>query len=195
VRLSTTGRITLLWTVLFAIGLSAFALAASAIVEHEGREALDSDLATRAQEALNAVRRRQSVSLVGDSGVVVLRGTQAVIALGPLDDFASGTTLLFADACADFGILKLLRTTELGPFTSSEIRMLTFALNALSDRLSGLGLQPAPQHIAAQLGVNPPNVHVASRHSGLKSKAVLSTGAAKWRLVRGGSSSSVTAAT
>jgi signal transduction histidine kinase len=82
VQLSITGRITLLWTVLFAVGLSAFALAAAALVEHEGREALDSDLATRAQEALNAVRRRQSVSLVGDSGVVVLRGTQTVIASG-----------------------------------------------------------------------------------------------------------------
>jgi hypothetical protein len=119
-------------------------------------------------------------------------GPRVAATLGPLDELASGITLLFADACADFEILTLLRTIDLGPFTSSEIRMLTFALNALSDRLSALGLQPAPQHIAAQLGVN----HVTSRHLGLKSKAVLSTGAAKWRLVNcGGSSSSVTAAT
>jgi hypothetical protein len=82
-------------------------------------------------------------------------GPRIAATLGPLDDFASGITLLFADACADFGILTLLRTTELGPFTSSEIRVLTFALNALSDRLSALGLQPAPQHVAAQLGVKP----------------------------------------
>jgi hypothetical protein len=80
--------------------------------------------------------------------------------------------LLFADACADFGILTLLRTTELGPFTSSEIRMLTFALNTLSDRLSALGLQPAPQHIAAATW-GKPNVHVTSRHLGLKSKSYI----------------------
>ncbi len=67
-------------------------------------------------------------------------GPRIAATLGPLDDLASGITLLFADACADFGILTLLRTTELGPFTSSEIRTLTFALNALSDRLSALAV-------------------------------------------------------
>jgi DNA-binding CsgD family transcriptional regulator len=50
--------------------------------------------------------------------------------------------LLVADARAHFGILTLLRAAELGPFTSSEISMLTFALDAASDRLSALRLNP-----------------------------------------------------
>ncbi len=69
-------------------------------------------------------------------------GPRIAATLGPLDAFASGITLLFADARSNFGILTLLRTTELGPFTASEISMLTFALDALSDRLSALRLQP-----------------------------------------------------
>lgn len=81
-RLSVTQRITLLWTVLFAVGLCAFALAAAGFVVREGGEALDADLATRAQEALNAVGRGQGVSAIGDTGVVVLRGTRPVKAWG-----------------------------------------------------------------------------------------------------------------
>jgi DNA-binding CsgD family transcriptional regulator len=54
--------------------------------------------------------------------------------------YGSGLTLLFADNRARFGILTLLRTDALGPFTSSEIRALTFALDAASDRLSELRL-------------------------------------------------------
>ncbi len=75
-------------------------------------------------------------------------GPRIAATLGPLDDFESGITLVFADARAQFGILTLLRTAELGPFTSSEIRMLTFALDALSDRLSHLRLQPPPQLVS-----------------------------------------------
>ncbi len=74
-------------------------------------------------------------------------GPRIAATLGPLDEFASGITLLFADARANFGILTLLRTPELGPFTSSEISMLTFALDAASDRLSSLRLQP-PANVA-----------------------------------------------
>jgi DNA-binding CsgD family transcriptional regulator len=69
-------------------------------------------------------------------------GPRIAATLGPLGDYTSGVTLLFADARANYGILTLLRTAELGPFTSSEISMLTFALDALSDRLSALRLQP-----------------------------------------------------
>jgi DNA-binding CsgD family transcriptional regulator len=54
----------------------------------------------------------------------------------------SGITLIFADARADYGIITLLRDATLGPFTSSEISMLTFALDAGSDRFSTLRLQP-----------------------------------------------------
>jgi DNA-binding CsgD family transcriptional regulator len=75
-------------------------------------------------------------------------GPRIAATLGSLDDFASGITLLFADARSNFGILTLLRTEELGPFTSSEISMLTFALDAVSDRLSALRLQPTPKESA-----------------------------------------------
>lgn len=69
-------------------------------------------------------------------------GPRIAATLGSLDGFASGITLIFADARANFGILTLLRTEAIGPFTSSEISMLTFALDAVSDRLSALRLQP-----------------------------------------------------
>ncbi len=80
----------------------------------------------------------------------VKTGPRIAAALGPLDEFASGITLLFADARATFGILTLLRTAILGPFTSSEISMLTFALSSASDQLSALRLQPAEETPAAR---------------------------------------------
>ncbi len=52
--------------------------------------------------------------------------------------YVSGLTLLFADTRTNFGVLMLLRTAELGPFSSSEIRMLAFALDAASERFSAL---------------------------------------------------------
>jgi DNA-binding CsgD family transcriptional regulator len=79
-------------------------------------------------------------------------GPRIAATLGSLDGFESGITLVFADARAHFGILTLLRSAELGPFTSSEISMLTFSLDALSDRLSALRLQPQAQQAAAELG-------------------------------------------
>lgn len=69
-------------------------------------------------------------------------GPRIAATLGPLDTFESGITLLFADARANFGILTLLRTGELGPFTSSEISMLTLALDSTSEQLSALRLDP-----------------------------------------------------
>ncbi len=53
---------------------------------------------------------------------------------------ASEETLLFADSRANFGILTLLRTAELGPFASSELQALTLALGAASEWLSTLRL-------------------------------------------------------
>jgi DNA-binding CsgD family transcriptional regulator len=73
---------------------------------------------------------------------VASSGPRIAATLESLDEFASGITLLFADARADYGILTLLRTVKLGSFTSSEISMLTLALDAASDRLSALRLQP-----------------------------------------------------
>ena len=72
-------------------------------------------------------------------------GPRIAATLGPLGDYASGVTLLFADGKANFGILTLLRTSELGPFTSSEIAMLTLALDSGSERLSSLRLNPTAQ--------------------------------------------------
>jgi hypothetical protein len=69
-------------------------------------------------------------------------GPRLAAALGPLGAYESGITLLFADAQRTFGILTLLRTAALGPFTSTEVTMLAFALSAASDRFSGLRLQP-----------------------------------------------------
>jgi DNA-binding CsgD family transcriptional regulator len=68
------------------------------------------------------------------------KGPRIAATLAPLGDFESGITLLFADADASFGILTLLRTSELGPFTSSEISILTLSLDATSERLSALRL-------------------------------------------------------
>ncbi len=72
-------------------------------------------------------------------------GPRIAATLGPLGDYASGVTLLFADGKASFGILTLLRTAELGPFTSSEIGMLTLALDSGSERLSSLRLNATAQ--------------------------------------------------
>jgi DNA-binding CsgD family transcriptional regulator len=94
-----------------------------------------------------------------------LTGPRIAATLGSLDDFASGITLLFADARAQFGILTLLRTAELGPFTSSEISTLTFALDALSERLSALRLQPPAQQVAVPRENAEPAL-VAAPHEG-----------------------------
>jgi len=69
-------------------------------------------------------------------------GARIAATLGPLGEFESGITLLFADARASFGILTLLRTSELGPFTSSEISVLALSLDGTSERLSALRLNP-----------------------------------------------------
>jgi DNA-binding CsgD family transcriptional regulator len=69
-------------------------------------------------------------------------GARIAATLGPLGEFESGITLLFADSRASFGILTLLRTSELGPFTSSEISVLALSLDATSERLSALRLNP-----------------------------------------------------
>jgi DNA-binding CsgD family transcriptional regulator len=70
-------------------------------------------------------------------------GPRISATLGPLGEYESGITLLFADSRANFGILVLLRTRELGPFTSSEIAMLTLALDGTSEQLGALRLNPS----------------------------------------------------
>ncbi len=76
-------------------------------------------------------------------------GPRIAATLGPLGDFATGITMVFADARSSFGILTLLRTMELGPFTSSEVSMLTLALDAVTERLSTLRTQSAGRAAAS----------------------------------------------
>jgi DNA-binding CsgD family transcriptional regulator len=57
-----------------------------------------------------------------------------------LGSYGSGLTLTFADRRTEFAALALLREPALGSFASSEIRLLVFALNWMSDRLSTLRL-------------------------------------------------------
>jgi hypothetical protein len=73
-------------------------------------------------------------------------GPRIAATLESLNGFESGITLVFADARTHFGILAILRTADLGPFTSSEITILTLGLDALSDRLSALALAAATTH-------------------------------------------------
>lgn len=67
-------------------------------------------------------------------------GPRIAAAVDEIAPYTSGLTLLFADSRANFGILTLLRTSDLGPFSSSELRTLTFALDSASERLSMLRL-------------------------------------------------------
>jgi DNA-binding CsgD family transcriptional regulator len=60
-----------------------------------------------------------------------------------LGRYASGLTLTFADQRTEFAALTLLRGAELGPFASSEIKLLVFALDWASERLSTLRLMEA----------------------------------------------------
>ncbi len=63
-------------------------------------------------------------------------GPRIAAILGPLGAYESGITLLFADARATFGILTLLRTPSLGPFTSAELSVLAFAVATASEHLA-----------------------------------------------------------
>ncbi len=61
----------------------------------------------------------------------------------------SGITLIFADARADYGMLVLTRDPPLAPFSSIEVSILTFALDAGSDRLATLRLLPGRERPSA----------------------------------------------
>ena len=67
-------------------------------------------------------------------------GPRIAATLDSLGEFESGVTLLFADERSTFGILMLLRSAELGTFTSTEISMLTLALGMTTDHLALLRL-------------------------------------------------------
>jgi len=63
--------------------------------------------------------------------------------------FASGITLIFADAHLDYAIFMLLRDEALPPYSSIEISILTLALEAGIDRLAAFRLQPLVDHEGA----------------------------------------------
>jgi DNA-binding CsgD family transcriptional regulator len=88
---------------------------------------------------LDEVRRQRAVS--GN-------GPRIAATLHRYAEAESGITLIFADARADYGIMTLLRDASLEAFTSSEISMLTLALDAGSDRLCSLRLQPFDERAA-----------------------------------------------
>lgn len=100
---------------------------------------LGDDVLERAQLRSEFVRQRTKSKV----------GPRIAATLGPLGEFESGATLLFADAHANFGILTLMRTKELGPFTSTELSMLSLALDAVSEQLSALRLTSPEQRFPA----------------------------------------------
>jgi DNA-binding CsgD family transcriptional regulator len=57
-----------------------------------------------------------------------------------LGRYAAGLTLTFGDRRTEFGALTLLRDAKLGPFSSSELRLLVFALDWASEQFSMLRL-------------------------------------------------------
>lgn len=59
------------------------------------------------------------------------------------EPYISGITLVFADMRREFGVLSLLRTEDLGPFTSAELQALALALDSSADRLSGFTIAEA----------------------------------------------------
>ncbi len=66
-------------------------------------------------------------------------GPRLAATLGTFQEpYVSGITLVFADMRREFGVLSLLRTEDLGSFTSVEIQALALALDSSTDRLSGL---------------------------------------------------------
>jgi DNA-binding CsgD family transcriptional regulator len=80
--------------------------------------------------------------------VIVTVGPRIAASLHRFAGAASGITLIFADERADYGILTLLRDATMPPFSSIEISILTFALDAGTDRLAALRLHPEEQKFA-----------------------------------------------
>ena len=81
---------------------------------------------------------------------------------GYTQPYVSGVTLVFADSRREFGVLTMLRTEELGPFTSVEIQALALALDSSTDRLSGLILADVPHETPVRVPEQP-FMHVLDR--------------------------------
>jgi DNA-binding NarL/FixJ family response regulator len=74
--------------------------------------------------------------------------------------YVSGITLIFADMRREFGVLSLLRTKDLGPFTSLEIQTLALALDSSTDRLSGLTIADDSLKVGVTEALDKPVMHV-----------------------------------
>lgn len=91
----------------------------------------------------------------------------SIASSGHTAPYSSGLTLLFADYRSRFGFLTLLRTEQLGPFSSSEIGALTLALDAASDRLSELRLmetQDTTPGFRSESNLEVPSGNAAENH-------------------------------
>lgn len=79
------------------------------------------------------------------------------------EPYVSGVTLVFADRRREFGVLILLRTEDLGPFTSVEIQALALALDSSTDRLSGLSIADDSHDAVSVAALDQPIMHVLDR--------------------------------
>ncbi len=87
---------------------------------------------------------------------IVKRGSRIAAPLGTLRGCTSGITLIFADHRGDYGIATLLRDDDAGLFTSSEVGMLTFALESVSQRLAALRVLSDSGDAAERTAARPP---------------------------------------
>jgi hypothetical protein len=99
-------------------------------------KASDGDQAHLLEFARDEIKRQR---------VETATGPRIAATLSSLRGCESGITLLFADSQTTFGLLILLRTWAIGLFTSSEVRVLTIALNAISNQLTTSRQQPGTQ--------------------------------------------------
>jgi DNA-binding CsgD family transcriptional regulator len=68
----------------------------------------------------------------------------------------SGVSLIFADARTDYGILMIARDSDLGLFTSTEVAMLTFALDSVSERFAILRRPAGTDYRGTMIPLEPP---------------------------------------
>jgi DNA-binding CsgD family transcriptional regulator len=87
-------------------------------------------------------------------------GSRLAATLSPLGEFESGATLVFADTHRTFGVLMLLRSSELGPFTSAEVSVLAFALGSASEQFAALRLLAVEAALPETFSPSPPPAEV-----------------------------------
>lgn len=92
------------------------------------------------------------------------KGPKLAASLTPFrEPYVSGITLVFADMRREFGVLNLLRTEELGPFTSAEMQALALALDSSADRLSGFTIAEDFPNVPVEDAANQSAMYVLDR--------------------------------